>query len=65
MIPSEQNKAEDYLLSFFVSKKWRIVRHVGMIVVAAVTMFPSRNLTVEFLRNAGETNLIFLQFLWQ
>jgi len=63
MIPSEQNKAEDYLLSFFISKKWVIVRHVGMILVAAVTMFPSRNLKVEFLRNAVETNLIFLQFL--
>lgn len=56
MIRTEQNKAEGYLLSFFISKKWSIVRHVGMILVAAVTMFPSRNLTVEFLRNAGETN---------
>jgi len=56
MIPTEHNKAEDYLLSFFISKKWRIVRHVGLILVAAITMFPQRNLTVDFLKNAGEAN---------
>lgn len=56
MIPTEQNKAEDYLLSFFINKNWRIVRHGGMILLTAVSMYPSSKLTVEFLKNAGESN---------
>ena len=56
MISTEKNKAEDYLLSFFISKKRRIVRHVGLILVSAVTMFPQKNLTVDFLTNEGEAN---------
>lgn len=56
MIQTEQNKAEKYLLGFFINKKWRFVRHVGMILVTAVSMFPPEELTVAFLQNAGEEN---------
>lgn len=56
MIATEQNKAENFLLSFFIDKNWRIVRHAALILVTAFTMYPSSNLTVEFLKNAGEAN---------
>lgn len=56
MIPTKKNTAEDYLLSFFISKKWSIVRHIGLIVISAVAMFPQKNLTIDFLKNAGEAN---------
>ena len=45
---------EDYLLDFFVSKKWSIVRHVGLIVITAVAMYPPSYLTIDYLRNSGE-----------
>lgn len=56
MIATEQNKAENFLLSFFIDKNWRIVRHAALILLTAASMYPSSNLTVDFLKNAGEEN---------
>lgn len=56
MVATDKNRIEDLLLDFFVNKKWSMVRHVGLIVVAAVGMYPPQYITVDYFQNAGEAN---------
>ena len=53
MIPSEENIAEQYLLNFFVSKKWRVVRHIGMVVILGIVLYPPEDLNAENLKMFG------------
>jgi sensor histidine kinase YesM len=39
MAQTTNTKYEHFLLSFFVSKKWRIVRHIGMVAVLLMVLY--------------------------
>lgn len=56
MVATDKNRMEDFLLDFFVNKKWSVVRHVGLIVITAVGMYPPKYLTYAYLQNAGEVD---------
>jgi two-component system, LytTR family, sensor kinase len=56
MYLSEQTKADALLLNFFVSKKWRIVRHVGMIIVLYIIIISPTSLSEEFLQSINIKN---------
>ena len=40
---SEQLKSENILLDLLVNKKWRVVRHIAMIVILAINFYPDIN----------------------
>ncbi len=54
MVATDQNRLESFMLDFFINKKWSVARHIGLIVIAAVGMYPPAYLTVSYFQNAGE-----------
>ena len=56
MVSLEQNKAEDFLIIFFENKKWRIVRHLVLIIVLGIVISMPSDIDINFLKKLGVLN---------